>query len=262
MFLAHAAALRSSSLARQVGAAILSETGEVLALGTNEVPRFGGGQYWEGEEPDARDHILKIDVSDTMRRDIVLEVLQNLEPKWIELAADDQESRVNAAMVRLKATRVMNLTEFTRAVHAEMEALSSAMRMGISVRGATLYTTTFPCHGCAKHVVVAGITRVVYVEPYPKSLAIDLHKDSIVVEEEHKDGHSKVRFEPFIGIAPRRHDILFSTTTPEGTRIRRKDAAGKVVEGQTHIRMSMLDRTYIQRESDAAQWLKDFIGRA
>ena len=262
MFLAHAAALRSSSLARQVGAAILSETGEVLALGTNEVPRHGGGQYWEGEQPDARDHILKIDASDKMRTDIVGEILQNLEPKWMELSAEEQAARIKAAVGKLKPTRVMNLTEFTRAVHAEMEALSSATRVGVSVRGATLYTTTFPCHGCAKHIVVAGITRVVYVEPYPKSLAIDLHNDSIAVEEQPEGDHPKVRFEPFVGIAPRRYDVLFSTTTPEGTRIRRKDADGNVVEGQTHVRISMSDRTYIQRESDAARDLKDFIGRA
>jgi deoxycytidylate deaminase len=260
MFLAHAAALRSSSLARQVGAAILSETGEILALGSNEVPRFGGGQYWEGEKPDARDHVLKVDASDTLKTDMVREILQNLEPKWMELSAAEQENRINSAMTKLKATRVMNLTEFTRAVHAEMETLSAASRTGVSVRGATLYTTTFPCHGCAKHIVVAGITRVVYVEPYPKSLAIDLHNDSIAVEEQHKGESPKVRFEPFVGIAPRRFDVLFSTTTPEGMKIRRKDAAGNVIEGQTNIRISMSDRTYIQRESDAARMLKDFIG--
>jgi deoxycytidylate deaminase len=261
MFLAHAAALRSSSLARQVGAAILSATGEVLALGTNEVPRSGGGQYWEGETPDARDHIRKIDVSDTMKTDIVREVLQNLEPLWTELPPSEQESRIKTALAKLKATRVMNLTEFTRAVHAEMEALSSASRSGVSVREATLYTTTFPCHGCAKHIVVNGISRLVYVEPYPKSLAIDLHDDAIAVEEQGDGEHLKVRFEPFVGIAPRRYDALFSTTTPEGARIRRKDSGGNVVEGQVNFRISMSDRTYIQREADAARELRDFTER-
>lgn len=261
MFLAYAAALRSSSLARQVGAAILSATGEVLGLGTNEVPRYGGGQYWEGEKPDARDHVLKIDVSDSMKADIIREILQNLEPNWMTLSLPDQENSINAALQKLKPTRVMNLTEFTRAVHAEMEALSSASRIGVSVRGATVYTTTFPCHGCAKHIVVAGISRLVYVEPYPKSLAINLHDDAIGVEEQREGEHPKVRFEPFVGIAPRRYEALFSTTTPEGMRIRRKDATGKVMEGEVHIRISMSDRTYIKRESDVARELQDFIGK-
>jgi len=262
MFLAHASALRSSSLARQVGAAILSQAGEVLAIGTNDVPRYGGGQYWEGEKPDARDHIRGIDVSDLMKADIVREILQNLIPEWMDLPAADQESRIAEAMLKLSHARVMNLTEFTRAVHAEMEALSAADRIGVSVRDATLYTTTFPCHGCAKHIVVAGITRLVYVEPYPKSLAIELHNDSIAVEEQEEGDHPKVRFEPFVGIAPRRYEALFSTTTPEGTKIRRKDAAGRVIEGEAYVRISMSDRTYIQREADAASLLQELIGKA
>ena len=43
MFQAFGAALRSSQMGRQVGAAILSELGDVIAVGTNEVPKRGGG---------------------------------------------------------------------------------------------------------------------------------------------------------------------------------------------------------------------------
>src|SRR5690348_6073412 len=57
MALAYAAALRSSDLSRQVGAAIVSSTGEVIATGRNEVPAPGGGQYSPPVEgiPTARD---------------------------------------------------------------------------------------------------------------------------------------------------------------------------------------------------------------
>lgn len=48
-----------------------------------------------------------------------------------------------------------------------------------AAREATLYSTTYPCHGCAKHIVAAGISEVVYYEPYPKSRALALHDDSI-----------------------------------------------------------------------------------
>ena len=44
--------------------------------------------------------------------------------------------------------------------HAEMEALLSCARSGVSTRGATLYSTTFPCHNCAKHIIAAGVARV------------------------------------------------------------------------------------------------------
>jgi deoxycytidylate deaminase len=43
MYLARAAALRSASLARQVGAAICRPDGSIVALGMNEVPKAGGG---------------------------------------------------------------------------------------------------------------------------------------------------------------------------------------------------------------------------
>lgn len=43
MYLAQASALMSSSLARQVGAAIMDRTGGVIATGTNEVPFSKGG---------------------------------------------------------------------------------------------------------------------------------------------------------------------------------------------------------------------------
>jgi deoxycytidylate deaminase len=53
MYLAKSASLRSSDLSRQVGAAIFSQTGEVVALGCNEVPKAGGGTYW-GERRSSR----------------------------------------------------------------------------------------------------------------------------------------------------------------------------------------------------------------
>ena len=63
-------------------------------------------------------------------------------------------------------------------VHAEMEALLSCARSGVSPVGGTLYSTTFPCHNCAKHIVAAGLRRVVYVEPYPKSRAVEFFNRS------------------------------------------------------------------------------------
>ena len=47
-------------------------------------------------------------------------------------------------------------------VHAEMNAALVAARLGIPLKGATLYTTFFPCDNCCKHIVQAGITEVVY----------------------------------------------------------------------------------------------------
>lgn len=50
------------------------------------------------------------------------------------------------------------------AIHAEERALRTA---GEQARGATLYTTTFPCFQCADHIIMAGVREVVFVEAYP-----------------------------------------------------------------------------------------------
>ncbi len=47
-------------------------------------------------------------------------------------------------------------------VHGEQNALLSAARFGISVQGATLYTTMQPCFGCAKELLQAYVRRIVY----------------------------------------------------------------------------------------------------
>jgi len=78
---------------------------------------------------------------------------------------------------------VMDLTEYGRVVHAEMCAIYDAARLGRSIKGATLYCTTFPCHNCTKHILAAGIKRVIYMEPYPKSRAKDLHQNEIEIEK-------------------------------------------------------------------------------
>lgn len=104
----------------------------------------------------------------------------------------------------------MDIGEFSRPVHAEMAALIDAARRGVAVDGRSLYVTTFPCHNCAKHIIAAGIRRVVYLEPYPKSRAGDLHREEISLESvEGRDEDRRVVFLPFSGIAPRQYRQLF-----------------------------------------------------
>ena len=72
LFLAKAAALRSVDLSRQVGAALFSEAGEVISLGSNEVPKAGGGTYWCEDEPnDDRDFRRQKDSNVIRKREIL-----------------------------------------------------------------------------------------------------------------------------------------------------------------------------------------------
>ena len=82
-----------------------------------------------------------------------------------------------------------------------------AARRGAAVDNSILVSTTFPCHECARHIVAAGIKKVYYIEPYPKSLVNELYPDSIRIEGGECGGF--VSFVPFVGVAPRRYQDVF-----------------------------------------------------
>ena len=52
------------------------------------------------------------------------------------------------------------------AAHAEQNAIASAARTGVTTKGGTMYCTTRPCSWCAKLIVCAGITKVIYRDWY------------------------------------------------------------------------------------------------
>lgn len=64
--------------------------------------------------------------------------------------------------------------ELCRGVHAEQNAVAQAAYFGVSVKGATIYTTTYPCSMCAKILINAGIKEIVYDEGYVDDLSKDL----------------------------------------------------------------------------------------
>ena len=150
-------------------------------------------------------------------------------------------------------------------VHAEMDALLACARLGTSTLGATLYCTTFPCHNCAKHIVAAGLDRVVYVQPYPKSKALDFHEDSIVMNSQSLEtGQNRVRFQPFVGIGPRRFFDLFSMQLSSGYDLERKDPeTGSTKEwsiAKARLRVLMNPDSYIDLEAAAQRLYGDITG--
>lgn len=56
---------------------------------------------------------------------------------------------------------------FCSAVHAEKNAFNQCSRYGVSAQGASLYTTNFPCPGCARDVIVPnGVREIVVLKDY------------------------------------------------------------------------------------------------
>ncbi|CAA7620199.1 CMP/dCMP deaminase zinc-binding protein [Candidatus Terasakiella magnetica] len=217
---ANSAAVNSACMSRQVGASIVSRNGELIAVGYNDVPKFKGGLYREDNR-----HVLDLDSmkpafldkdhrcykwgkgvchNETRRNNIVDKIAEKI--KQSKLVG----SRISVADIKaaIAGSPVESLIEFSRSIHAEMEAILSVAREGRhSIVGSTLYTTTYPCHNCARHIVAAGISTVVYIEPYDKSLAIELHNDSIA--ETKSSDKSHVVFHQFDGVSPRIYFELF-----------------------------------------------------
>lgn len=262
MFIAHAVAVRSGAAGRQVGAVIGTPDGELISSGANDAPRAGGGQYWPDNHYDFRDVKTPEDTSDVQRRKIIGEIIE-------VIAGEEASKSINPDTVleQLGKKRFASVIEFSRTVHAEMEAILSAARRGTPIQETQLYTTTFPCHECARLIIGAGITRVVYIEPYPKSLAGELFVHEIALDDdaatrpcEHCQRMHKIRFEPFSGVGPHRYMELFGLATSEGRQRERKSRDGKLIEGGGRSPIRPLSPlSYLQRERRAAVEIRELI---
>ncbi|GEP45243.1 anti-phage dCTP deaminase [Brevifollis gellanilyticus] len=260
MLHAFAAGIRSASLARQVGAAILTDDGDLISTGCNDVPTAGGGLYWDGDDGDDRDHVREEDSNDMIKKQVLADLLKCLKNEgWLtnDKSVLSEKELLKIALSKssqIRKSQLMDITEYGRAVHAEMAAITDAAKRGIALKGAVLYSTTFPCHNCAKHIVASGINRVVYVEPYPKSFAKFLHSDSIEVDST-KGSEKRVRFDPFIGVSSRQCFDLFSMDKP-----RKSD--GTAVQWIAQGRLPKISEdplAYLQREETNAVLLDSII---
>lgn len=223
MYSATSAGRNSSCISRQVGASVTSATGELLAVGWNDVPRSGGGLY--GKPAIGSIVLLKNNSTsnlsndercfaqtgakchnDTEKRSLAEKIIDVLVTGKL-VSESDRQLAVDKI---IGDSRVKDLIEFSRAVHAEMHAILGANRVaGERVVGGKLFVTTYPCHSCARHIVAAGILEVHYIEPYRKSLATRLHPDALT---EDVADTVKVRLLQFDGIAPRRFIDLFEAS--------------------------------------------------
>jgi len=262
MFMAFNSSVRSGDLSRQVGA-VISRERQIIATGANDVPQSGGGLYWAemnpetgevNDRPDGKDYTREVDSNKETQASIINEIARTL------LAEGVVPSGKEVDLARLlKESKISDLTEFGRIVHAEMDALLSCSRAGIPTVGSTLYCTTFPCHNCAKHIIASGISRVVYVEPYPKSRALEFHSEAIELKSELNTAtadNDLVKFEPFVGVGPRRFLDLFSMSLGSGSKLRRKNKDGSTVEwdkASAPIRTPLIPKSYLQIEAAAVE---------
>jgi dCMP deaminase len=68
--------------------------------------------------------------------------------------------------------------ELCRGLHAEQNAIIQAARYGTIIAGSICYCTTQPCIICAKMLINAGISEIVYQHPYPDELTMEMLEES------------------------------------------------------------------------------------
>lgn len=264
LFAAYSASFRSACLSRQVGAAIMDADGNIIATGCNDVPKSGGGLYTVESKNDKRcfnksgcyndkhKSILENEINKIVK-DYIDEVQCKL-PSSIKI--NDLIDHKTISSLIMEETKAKSIIEYSRAIHAEMDAIVSLARnVNNGSVGKTLYCTTYPCHNCARHIVAAGIKRVVYIEPYEKSLAMELHADAITHSDVSRD-ENKVLFENFEGVSPERYESFFKYST------KRKDDQGKpirtIVINSQHMSSLNLD-SYVENELRIFKKLQDII---
>ena len=60
-----------------------------------------------------------------------------------------------------------------RTLHAEQNAIIQAALHGVITEGATIYVTHQPCFNCAKTIINAGISEIVYDKEYKDDRSLD-----------------------------------------------------------------------------------------
>jgi len=190
MGIAYTASLRSQCLKRRVGAVIIDERSDaIVSVGYNENP------------PPIEPCISKYH---RCYRDIYkLKYFQKLENSKQECPRCGQELKDSKPPFLCQkcgfdldkyfiSDKALNRCT---ALHAEERAI-----LGVgsrNIEGCTIYTTTFPCFGCAQKIVYSKLASVVYVEPYPDEDSVDLLKEADVSVRKFEGVKAKAYFRLF-----------------------------------------------------------------
>lgn len=205
MYNAKAAAGNSACLSRQVGACIIDENNNFLSIGWNDVPKYGGNLYTTDDDTEDHRCFNQGYCSNDKHKSELVDTIVELLSSEIDVNKEDLKSKIK------KNTKVKDLIEFSRSVHAEMHAIiQGALTTGDKLLGSRLFCTTYPCHNCARHIVATGIKEIYYIEPYVKSLCLTLHEDAMT---EREDSVNKVKILTFDGISPNKYLLFFTKFT-------------------------------------------------
>lgn len=248
MYAAAMASANSGCLSRQVGAAVTDADENILSIGWNDVPKFGGGLYLGGEGDNRCWNHAGGKCFNDEEKDMFADELVGALAGIIPFGSEETVRK----LLR-KNSKLGGLIEFSRAIHAEMHAILSAGRAaGGKIAGGKLFVTTYPCHSCARHIIASGIKEVHYIEPYRKSLAIKLHGDAI---SEAELDSAKVRVLAYDGVAPAKFLSLFRVAPNS------RKADGKLIKIALQDAMPRIEKSLESLPSREAIVVASLIGK-
>lgn len=205
MQIAYSAKMNSGCISRQVGAAITNTAFSVKAIGWNNTP--------QGQVPcllrNAEDLIFGIDSpaystyerNDKKFRKIIKEKYDSLltspllNGRNISYCFKDLQNQIEEEKNQVH----------TRSLHAEENAfLQTTKYGGQSILGGFLFTTASPCELCAKKAYQLGISKIIYVDPYP----------GIATEHIIQCGDSRPKLELFRGAIGKAFHRLYQPIMP------------------------------------------------
>jgi deoxycytidylate deaminase len=167
MNLAFSSAHSTKCLKRQVGAVVATPGGEPISVGFNENPDrikpciFEFGECYRDRL--RNDHFATLAAGKAVCPTCGEPIGELIGPPW---RCSNCSSNLET---RFFPDRAMN---WCTALHAEERAIINAA--GRDLRGTTIYTTAFPCFLCAEKILQAGITKIVFADPYPDIYSAEL----------------------------------------------------------------------------------------
>lgn len=236
MCLAYQASVRSNFPGeRHVGASIVSKQGEIISVASIRAPAKSSNPTLHDQnkiEPGYKKYHSQV----MSWRNFIKEIVRD--KKRVQLNSNEKHKLTDIEIF------IKNILDFHPCTHAEISAIIDAAKLGVSVRNSTLYTTTFPCHLCAKDIISAGIKRIVYLEAYPKSKNKELYPN--LIDFDPKTKSELTPFDFYCGIAPKRFLYVYSLEN----RSRKNE-----------IPMIQFDvpKYYIEREEDVMKHLKNIL---
>jgi deoxycytidylate deaminase len=168
MQLAYTAKLNSGCISRQVGAVLTDSNYSVKAVGWNSTPegqvpcvlRNAKELLSGGDELVYSEYERNSDDYQEVVRDTFNSVISSKELKGrnFSYCFKDLQNEVDGEKNQVH----------TRSLHAEENAFLQISKYGGSgIKGGILFSTASPCELCSKKAYQLGISKVVYIDPYP-----------------------------------------------------------------------------------------------